>query len=168
MISKLLQSACLLTIPFLGASGSSVHFAGMHFGTLLQVPLLQLVVRLVVGWNCDRHRTDIDWLWPAASKIILNQHLYPFYQWTTRWPCLLQSRGRCEESHTELKHLKILWTFIQSLTVAPLYRMTPSSICLAYGPVWGARECHPFLTPDTTRIWNHSSYFLPPKSDNSI
>ena len=28
-------------MPLRGASGSSVHFAGMHFGTLLHVPLLQ-------------------------------------------------------------------------------------------------------------------------------
>ena len=31
----------ILTMPLRGASGSSVHFAGMHFGTLLHVPLLQ-------------------------------------------------------------------------------------------------------------------------------
>ena len=56
------------------------------------------------------------------------------------------------------KNSTYLWTLIESLTIAPWNGMTPSSICLAYGPVWGARECHPFLTPDTTRIWNHSSY----------
>ena len=61
-----------LTIPFLGASGSSVHFAGIHFGTELHVPLLQMVVRLVVGWNCDRHWTDIDWLWPMEDPLALS------------------------------------------------------------------------------------------------
>ena len=79
----------------------------------------------------------------------------------TRWPCLPQSRGICEEPHIELNNKKrqpICGTLIRSLTIAPGDWMTPSLICLEYGPVWGAKECHPFLTSDNTRIWNHSIY----------
>ena len=35
-------------MPFRGASGSSVHLAGMHLGTLLHVPLLHTWVGMVV------------------------------------------------------------------------------------------------------------------------
>ena len=35
-------------MPFRGASGSSVHLAGMHLGTLLHVPLLHTWVGIVV------------------------------------------------------------------------------------------------------------------------
>ena len=34
------------TIPFLGASGSSLHLAGTQVGRLVQVPLVQTVVLL--------------------------------------------------------------------------------------------------------------------------
>ena len=40
-----------LTIPFLGASGNSVHLAGMHLGTRLQVPLWQTELALEFSWN---------------------------------------------------------------------------------------------------------------------
>ena len=35
-------------MPLRGASGSSVHLAGMHLGTLLHVPLLHTWVGIVV------------------------------------------------------------------------------------------------------------------------
>ena len=70
------------TIPFLGAVGSSVHFAGIHLGTELQEPLPQVVVRLVVSWNWDRHCTAIDWLWPnnvIMMIMILNIVIFLYY-----------------------------------------------------------------------------------------
>ena len=55
------------TIPFLGASGSSVHLAGMHLVTVLQVPLLHTRLELVLGWNWGTQETVTLWLWPGRG-----------------------------------------------------------------------------------------------------
>ena len=50
------------TIPFLGASGSSLHLAGTQVGRLVQVPLVQTVVLLWLGWNCATQLSLTSWL----------------------------------------------------------------------------------------------------------
>ena len=67
------------TIPFLGASGSSVHLAGMHLGTVLHVPLLQTRLELWLGWNWGTQDTVTLWLWPGTSRETLfnSAHFLP-------------------------------------------------------------------------------------------
>ena len=57
------------TIPFLGASGSSLHLAGTHLGRRFQVPLWQTTLPLWLGWNWGTQRTSTDWLWPAQDDL---------------------------------------------------------------------------------------------------
>ena len=57
-----------LTIPFLGASGNSVHLAGMHFGTRLHVPLWQTELAFELGWqNTVQNRRNYNVIVPGTA-----------------------------------------------------------------------------------------------------
>ena len=100
-----------------------MHFAGIHFGTELHVPLLQIVDRLVVGWNCARHWTDTEMMVVAYGGPTGPVH-------HKAMGYVRNHTGSCN-----ITILKIDMAVGDILTIAPGDRMTPPSIRLAYCPV---------------------------------
>ena len=77
---------------------------------------------------------------------------------TNGWPAghVLHKAMRDVRNHTRSCNRRERNTYTEfwdRLTIAPGDRMTPSPICLTYGAVWGARECHPFLASGHKRLW---------------
>ena len=108
------------TIPFLGASGSSVHLAGIHLGMMFHVPLRQTTLPLWLGWNCGTHLTSTDWLWPeqylrsSPPPALLQSNLPRLEPLALSWTNPFEMYGTTQGAETENNYIRSVGPPVQS------------------------------------------------------